>query len=641
MAGVLQPSDGRDLYAADIGDIRGNLEPKIQSFVRNYSKHQNNVFNYREDLQRNVRMGNYYLEVDMKDIQNYDENLKEALYKHATEFITIFEDNLSILAKNLKLPNKQDFIASDTDGPMMQLLLKDNSSQSIHPRTLQSSHLSKIIKISGIIVSISKVEPKVCKAHVKCRNCQKEQVINVPPCCSIIPYPRSCDGQNPVTGKKCPPDPFDIVTEKCKFVDRVVLKLQETPENVNPGEIPRTVSVILERYLVIGLSAGQRICVEGIFGASTRQKKGTISTSYIRAIGIEKQTINISQNDVQMKEIAQNITKEKLVSSIAPAIYGYNDIKEAVLCLMLGGSKKLLPDGTRLRGDINVLLMGDPGTAKSQLLKFVQTATPIGVYTSGKGSSAAGLTAAVNKDSLTGEFYLEGGALVLGDGGVVCIDEFDKMNDVDRVAIHEAMEQQTISIAKAGITAVLNARSAVLAAANPSFGRFNERATFGQNLNLKSTILSRFDMIFMIRDKADSFKDKEIVNHIMNIHRQDIKTDCLKTEELKNYINYSKNYCVPRLTESASNKLSDYFVNIRQRVREQKLSGDDDGDSVPITVRQLEAIIRISEALAKMTMSDIADENHVDEAIRLFNISTLNSAIHQTSKHKRRDERDI
>nr|AAF18476.1 minichromosome maintenance 5 protein [Entamoeba histolytica] len=520
---------------------------------------------------------------------------------------------------------KEDYIESDTGGPMMQVIIKDTQSKMIQPRMLQSSFLSKVIRVSGIIVSISRVEPKVTKAILRCK-LQKEIAVIVPSCCGIINYPKSCDGVSPVTGKKCPPDPYDVVTEKCKFVDRIVLKLQETPENVAPGEVPRTVTVIFRNdiCLLLDLTAGQRIFIEGIFGACL-QRKGTISTSYIRAIGIEISGQVVSQDDRRMKEVARTITKEKLIKSIAPAICGYDDIKEAVLCLMLGGSGKALPDGTHLRGDINVLLMGDPGTAKSQLLKFVQMATPIGVYTSGKGSSAAGLTAAVNKDSSTGEFYLNGGALVLGDGGVVCIDEFDKMNEVDRVAIHEAMEQQTISIAKAGITAVLNARSAVLAAANPSFGRFNERASFGDNVNLKTTILSRFDMIFMIRDKHDAKRDKEIVKHYYGYSIVKRKVDNL-SQAFKEYIAYCKAYCIPRLTVNASNKLSNYFVSIRQKVRENKLENDND-EGIPITVRQLEAIIRISEALAKMTMSDIADENHVDEAIRLFELSTMNSAV--------------
>lgn len=210
----------------------------------------------------------------------------------------------------------------------------------------------------------------------------------------------------------------------------------------------------------------------------------------------------------------------------------------------MGGSKKILPDGMRLRGDINVLLLGDPGTAKSQLLKFVEKVSPISVYTSGKGSSAAGLTASVQRDPVTREFFLEGGAMVLADGGVVCIDEFDKMRDEDRVAIHEAMEQQTISIAKAGITTILNSRTSVLAAANPVFGRYDDMKSPGENIDFQTTILSRFDMIFIVKDEHNEQRDRTIAKHVMNIHMnrqtENEAVGEIDIEKMKRYIGYCK-----------------------------------------------------------------------------------------------------
>jgi DNA replication licensing factor MCM5 len=210
---------------------------------------------------------------------------------------------------------------------------------------------------------------------------------------------------------------------------------------------------------------------------------------------------------------------EKISSSIAPALFGHNDIKKAIALQLFGGTRKHLPDGMRLRGDINVLLLGDPSCGKSQFLKFAVQAAPIGVYTSGKGSSAAGLTASVLRDPASGQFHLEGGALVLADGGMVCIDEFDKMREQDRVAIHEAMEQQTISIAKAGITTILNSRTSVLAAANPIFGRYDDMKTATENIDFQTTILSRFDLIFIVRDTQDNRKDINLAKHILNIHK--------------------------------------------------------------------------------------------------------------------------
>jgi len=287
----------------------------------------------------------------------------------------------------------------------------------------------------------------------------------------------------------------------------------------------------------------------------------------------------------------------------------------------------------KLRGDINVLLLGDPSVAKSQFLKFVDEVAPIAVYTSGKGSSAAGLTASVIKDASTGEFHLAAGAMVLADGGVVCIDEFDKMRESDRVAIHEAMEQQTISIAKAGITTILNSRASVLAAANPIFGRYDELRTTSENIDFETTILSRFDLIFIIRDLKDVAKDTKLAQHIMGLHinvnreQQQKGQDKaeISAELMGKYIAYARHRVHPRLTRKAADMLKNHYVTFR---RETKQRADESGtiSAIPLTVRQLESLVRISEALAKMQLSEEANEEHVKEAVRLFKVSTLKAA---------------
>lgn len=318
---------------------------------------------------------------------------------------------------------------------------------------------------------------------------------------------------------------------------------------------------------------------------------------------------------------------QKIAKSIAPAIYGHDDIKKAVACLMFGGSPKKLPDGMKLRGDINVLLLGDPSVAKSQFLKFVERVAPISVYTSGKGSSAAGLTAAVIKDNATGEFQLEGGAMVLADGGIVCIDEFDKMRPQDRVAIHEAMEQQTISIAKAGITTILNSRTSVLAAANPLFGRYDDLKHAAEQIDFQSSILSRFDAIFIVRDVREEGVDKAIATHVVNLHmlRQDASNSPeIDIEFLKKYLTYAKQKVFPRLSEEAGNSLQNMYVVDRKASKEQQITKKTQG--IPITVRQLEAIIRISESIAKMHLQSVVQIKHVEEAHRIFKISTMNAA---------------
>merc|ERR1719217_1339654 len=302
--------------------------------------------------------------------------------------------------------------------------------------------------------------------------------------------------------------------------------------------------------------------------------------------------------------------RNKIYQSVAPSIKGSkkdvaDEVKKAVACLLFGGSRKALPDGTRLRGDINVLLLGDPSTAKSQFLKFAERSAPIAVYTSGKGSSAAGLTAAVIKQQGrdTG-FALEGGAMVLADGGVVCIDEFDKMRNDDRVAIHEAMEQQTISIAKAGITTVLNTRCSVLAAANPVFGTYDDLQSTAEQVDFQSTILSRFDMIFLVKDVRDSERDRMIAKHVLDLHKggtekHNEETAPISVAELRKYVSYCRNRVLPRLTQEACETLRNHYIDIRAKMAQEKKEGKDH-NVIPITVRQLEAIVRISESLAKM-----------------------------------------
>jgi DNA replication licensing factor MCM5 len=389
----------------------------------------------------------------------------------------------------------------------------------------------------------------------------------------------------------------------------------------------------------------------GVFSIYNSQKnKGgssgavAIRNPYLRAVGIQTDLVHNQAGGMGMQfseeeeqeflEMSRRPDLYSLFAScIAPSIYGNADMKKAITCLLMGGSKKILPDGMRLRGDINVLLLGDPGTAKSQLLKFVEKCAPIAIYTSGKGSSAAGLTASVQRDTSTREFYLEGGAMVLADGGVVCIDEFDKMRDEDRVAIHEAMEQQTISIAKAGITTILNARTSVLAAANPIFGRYDDLKSPGENIDFQTTILSRFDLIFIVRDDHDRNRDEMMAKHVMGIHMngagaQDSAniTAEIPVEKMKRYISYAKSRCAPRLSAEAAEKLSSHFVSIRRQVARAEQDADQ-RSSIPITVRQLESLVRITESLAKMELAPIATEKHVDEAIRLFLGSTMDAVM--------------
>ena len=445
--------------------------------------------------------------------------------------------------------------------PECQVILHSNSNL-LSIRDLDASHISKLVRIPGIVIGASTMSSKATELQIMCRQCLAAKRIPVQGGFSGVSLPRVCD-RPPVPGddaERCPMDPYFVVHEKSTFIDQQVLKLQESPDMVPVGELPRHILVSADRYLTNKVVPGSRCTVMGIF--SIYQSKGTkgpgaavaIRNPYIRLVGIQADVDHTAKgsaifSEEEEQEFLELSRKPNLydmiVNSIAPSIYGNMDIKKAIACLLFGGSKKILPDGMRLRGDINVLLLGDPGTAKSQLLKFVEKIAPIAIYTSGKGSSAAGLTASVQRDAQSREFYLEGGAMVLADGGVVCIDEFDKMRDEDRVAIHEAMEQQTISIAKAGITTILNARSSVLAAANPIFGRYDDMKSPGENIDFQTTILSRFDMIFIVKDDHNPGRDETIARHVMNLHmnrmteRDEVEGE-IPMDKLKRYITYCK-----------------------------------------------------------------------------------------------------
>lgn len=426
--------------------------------------------------------------------------------------------------------------------------------------------ISRLVRVPGIVIGASVISSKATELHLQCRNCQHPQTIPILGGFTGVTLPRVCghkrDKGDPTP--KCPMDPYFVMHEKSRFADQQIIKLQEAPDQVPVGELPRHVLVSADRYLTNRVVPGSRCTIMGIFSIYQNKASKSSSTSgavairtpYLRAIGIQTSLDQIAkgmtnytaEEEQEFQEMSKKANLYDLMADcIAPSIYGNRDIKKAILCLLLGGSKKILPDGMKLRGDINVLLLGDPGTAKSQLLKFVEKAAPIAIYTSGKGSSAAGLTASVQRDQSTREFYLEGGAMVLADGGVVCIDEFDKMRDEDRVAIHEAMEQQTISIAKAGITTILNARTSVLAAANPIFGRYDDMKTPGENIDFQTTILSRFDMIFIVKDEHSREKDETMAKHVLGLHTdgrgvEEMTDTEISVDKMRRYLTYCKTY---------------------------------------------------------------------------------------------------
>ncbi|KAG7360891.1 MCM2/3/5 family protein [Nitzschia inconspicua] len=680
--------------------------------------------------------GNAMLEIDVAHLGEYDVALLGHIREHPAALLPELEiaasDALDTLLYDLRTEGQQpEQLGNDenriVDGGnemnrggadniqrktfhnnpswLIQILLKGNLAMT-PLRSIQSSHINKLIKCPGIVISATPIQVRAVQLTVRCHRCYDTQtVLSTEGPYGSVPLPSKCQG---VDAKECGPNPYAVVADESQFTDRQKIKLQEAPEKVPTGEMPRSVMVAVERGLVDKAPPGTRVsifCIPTLFGSNGNASSSTQQKVYLRCVGLSKDnsTGESAQFTPAEEEAFGQLARRRdvfeiLTRSVAPSIQGsYTvDIKKALVCMLMGGTRKRLPDGLRLRGDINVLLLGDPSTAKSQFLKFISKASPIGIYTSGKGSSAAGLTASVVKNQAS-EWYLEAGALVLGDGGIVCIDEFDKMRPQDRVAIHEAMEQQTISVAKAGITTVLNSRAAVLAAANPVFGRYDDFKSASENIDLMTTILSRFDLIFLVRDIREEERDLMICRHVMGVHINnsgangfsatggvlgDTGSDLLSASELlegeagdhdrmeslsnapeaiaenvmkvattgrgeldipamKKYVQYCKSKCKPTLSEEAGQVLTSAYVKIRDDVRKSTIQtqGPDAQSVIPITVRQLEALVRISESLAKVRLDSEVRIEDVNEAMRLFRVSTM--AANATDQNNSMGEQSI
>ncbi|EGD74841.1 minichromosome maintenance complex component 5 [Salpingoeca rosetta] len=637
--------EGQLFYSDPItGDTGGDNERVIAKkafleFLLQYR--QDNVFVYRDLLRRHYHLKVFNLEVDLDHLSAFHDDLAERLKAKPGDFLPIFEEAARDAARQILATSTEETEAPDIRPIQVTLT---SSERPVSMRHLGSAYMAKLVKISGIIISASATRAKATRLMLQCRSCRSTRPWDVKPGFGGAQLPRTCN-REPLSNEeeRCPVDPYQIVPDKCTCIDQQTLKLQEAPEDVPTGEMPRHILLAAERYLTDKVIPGTRCTIIGIYTVfSDRKERGTSTVAvrrpYIRVVGLEvddsgpgrSNTAILPADEENIRAMAhEHDVYDRIVRNVAPSIFGSDDIKKATACLLFGGSTKVLPDGMRLRGDINVLLLGDPGTAKSQMLKFAEQVAPIGVYTSGKGSSAAGLTASVIRDAASREFYLEGGAMVLADGGVVCIDEFDKMREGDRVAIHEAMEQQTISIAKAGITTTLNSRASVLAAANSVFGRWDDTKEADENIEFQSTILSRFDLIFVVKDEHNRERDEHLARHVMGVHlnAEDPQAEGeMDVAFLKKYIQYCRMNCGPRLSPPALEKLKNHFVQIRSEAHRQYVETGK-RPAIPITVRQLEALVRISESLAKMKLAPFVSEADVDEAIRLFKVSTMSAAM--------------
>ncbi len=582
-------------------------EERFQNFLRDTRIEPEGLFKYRQLLAQLAVSGGHSLEVDFGDLLVYDEALARLILESPDRYLESV--NRAVYAQ-LKIEDP------DYAERIGKLVVRFRGLPHTVPlRRVGSAQIGKLVMVEGILVRATTVKPLLTRAAFRCRRCETTQFVEQSGL--FLDRPSNCT--NPSCREKSPPQ---LLESESEFINSQEIRIQEKPEDLPPGQLPRTVDINLVDDLVDTARPGDRVSIAGIIrayqettsrGSRLRTFDMYIEGNHVDVSGREAEIVQITPvEESQIKDLVKDPwIYRKIIRSIAPSIYGYDDIKEAITLLLFGGLHKVMPDGVSIRGDANVLLIGDPGTAKSQLLQYVSRLAPRGLYTSGRGTTAAGLTAAVMRER-DGGMALEAGALVLADKGVCCIDEFDKMRPEDRVAIHEAMEQQTVSVAKGGIVATLNARASILAAANPSMGRYDPYRTVADNISLPITVLSRFDLIFILRDEPEKELDTRMSEHILALHGgKPVSAEAaIPPDLLRKYIIYAQR-TKPGLSNEAIERFQEFYMMMRS-------VSEGSGASIAITPRQLESLIRLSEARARASLRDTVTAEDAEGVISLM-----------------------
>jgi len=653
--------DQYDLAREQLGEasaldkrLKLKIQKCFQQFLRRFATKKRSEVGDLDELSEPVypdeirRMGeehSMHLDVNFRHLQEWSGTLALWTSEHPVAILPILDETLLTEARR-KFDTYKQINDSGLRVAIFNFLVKDPI------RELCTQHLNKLVLVQGVVTKRSGVFNQVKRLYLRCAKCQfpsgpfdVEEDKDLKPGACI-----ECQSRGP----------WRVDRQQTLYRNHQKVTLQESPGSVEAGKMPRSKQVILTGDQVDQVRPGDELHLTGVYrclyDAGTNARtcfpvyKTILEAVHLQRKGDVKIEHVTDEEQEKILELAKDPNiRERIIDAMAPSIYGMRHVKTAICLSMMGGQQKMAQGKHRIRGDINVLVVGDPGLAKSQFLKYVEQTFPRAVYTTGKGASAVGLTAAVQRDE-NGQFCLQGGAMVLADDGICLIDEFDKMNEQDRTSIHEAMEQQTISVSKAGIVATLQARCAVIAVANPIEGRYNSTQTFAQNVNLSDPILSRFDLICVIRDESDSLQDERLADHVVSSHirahpaatvndkavrpkmqQKASHHEVIDQELLQKYIIYARQKIKPQITDIDKDKLANFYKDIRAAAFS---SG-----GAPMTARHIESIIRICEASAKIELRSHVNSNDLDFAISMMLESFIQSQKHAIAEELRKNFR--